>query len=380
MSAHPRRVSAREPVLHWRNVASAQPGSFSEALAQDGAARRVVIVSPNPPSFVGGVERSCGLLASVLEARGARVSVVSPQREPPLWVYRVGLRSLALSRQIAAYPRLAGASLIVSNGIFGWGFPRAIPRIHVFHGTLAEMTRAYAAGLPRRERLRRRWDGGSAEALAGRHATVVCVSESTGEEIARHYRLRPDVIVPNGVDLDMFTPRPRAPARAEIGLPAGERLALFAGRLNVSKGAGIMERACARAGYRLVVAGPTGAAGALNLGALTPEALATAYAAVDCVLLPSLYEACSYVVLEALACGVPLLATRVGSIPSLLRELPDYDALCIRADELDLAAKLAHLRHADTTALTRRARAWVAEHYGLDRYAEQWSALLDSVG
>ena len=85
----------------------------------------------------------------------------------------------------------------------------------MFHGTLVEMTHAYAAGLPRREQLRRRWGGGTAEMLAARDATVVCVSESTAEEIGHHYRLRPDAIVPNGIDLTVFTPRPRPQARAE---------------------------------------------------------------------------------------------------------------------------------------------------------------------
>jgi glycosyltransferase involved in cell wall biosynthesis len=342
-------------------------------------APRVVIVSPNPPGFVGGVERSCALLASVLEARGAVVNVVWPHGEPPLWAYRAGLRPLALSRRMAAGPQLAGADLIVSNGAFGWGFPRATPRIHVFHGTLAEMTRAYAPGLARRERLRRRWGGGTAEALAAHHATIVCVSESTAEEVRRHYRLRPDAVLPNGVDLDTFRPRSRATARAELGLPAQDRLALFAGRLNASKGSEFMQRACERAGYRLVVAGSTAPPPAVNLGAMDPQALAVAYAAADCVLLPSLYEACSYVVLEALACGTPLLATRVGSIPSLLRDVPEYNALCIRADELDLASRLDYLRNTDTTALSRRARTWVAENNGLGRYAERWEALVDSI-
>lgn len=370
-SGEPSRLARCGPSKTWFLIVHAS--------GQGWRVRQVVIVSPNPPSFVGGVERSCMLLATVLEARGAEVRIVWPQREPSRWVYRAGLKPLALSQQIGADAALAGADLIVTNGTFGWGLPRWVPRIHIFHGTLVEMTRAYAAGLPWRDRLRRRWGGGMAEALAGRRAKIVCVSESTAEEIGRHYHLHPDAIVPNGIDLDVFAPRPRAPARAQLGLPARERLALFAGRLDFSKGAGTMERACDRANYRLVVAGPTGAPGALNLGPLSPERLAVAYSAADCVLLPSLYEACSYVALEALACGIPLLSTRVGSIPSLLRGLPEYDALCIRPDELDLAAKLDHLRHADTTALTVRARAWIAEHNGLGRYAECWNMLLDSI-
>ena len=177
------------------------------------------------------------------------------------------------------------------------------------------MTRAYGAGLPWRERLRRRWGGGMAEALAGRHARIVCVSDSTAEEIGRHYRLRPDAIVPNGIDLECLLPALAHRRALSLGSQPTSALRCSLDGSNFGKGAGIMERACSRAGYRLVVAGPTGAPGALNLGAVAPERLALAYSAVDCVLLPSLYEACSYVALEALACGVPLLTTRVGSSP-----------------------------------------------------------------
>jgi glycosyltransferase involved in cell wall biosynthesis len=97
------------------------------------------------------------------------------------------------------------------------------------------------------------------------------------------------------------------------------------------------------------------------------------------VLLPSVYEACSYVLLEALACGVPVLTTRVGSVPSLLRAVPEYDELCVEHGEDDLAAKLDHLRHADADAVVRDARAWVTENNSLEQYAERWNTLLDAI-
>ena len=349
-----------------------------------------MIVSRYGPGFIGGVERSCALLASVLQERGLRVSIVWPERGPGRWIFRSGLGPLWLSRQLATDPRVNAADLVVTNGVFGWSFPAATPRIHVFHGTLAEMARAdaagltpaeqRAAGLPRRELLRRRWGGGLAEALAARHARIVCVSESTAEEIRRHYRVRPDAVIPNGIDLSIFTPRPRADARCRLDLPASEPLALFAGRLNASKGAGFLAAACERAGYRLMVAGPTRAPGALYLGPLSADQLSVAYSAADCVVLPSLYEACSFVVLEALACGVPVLTTRVGSVPSLLRSVPAYRALCVEPSEHDVAAKLEYLRHTDITAVVRQARAWVTENNGLEQYAVNWNALLDTVG
>ncbi len=284
---------------------------------------------------------------------------------------------------------MAIADLVVTNGIFGWGFPPSIRRIHVFHGTLAEMARADAAGLTRADRLaaglpwrelfRRRWGGGLAESLAARSATVVCVSESTAEEARRYYCVRADAVVPNGIDLSVFTPRPRAGARARFDLPQADRLALFAGRLNASKGGGLLPAACERAGYRLVVAGPTRALGGIYLGPLSADDLAVAYAAADCVLLPSLYEACSYVLLEALACGVPVLTTRVGSVPSLLRTVPEYEKLCVEAREDDVAAKLHQIGDVETALIVKRARAWVTKNHSLERYAARWNALLDAL-
>jgi hypothetical protein len=63
----------------------------------------------------------------------------------------------------------------------------------------------------------------------------------------------------------------------------------------------------------------------------------------------------------------------------LLRRIPQYDALCIEPDEHDLAAKLDYIRHTDTTAVAMRARAWVVENNSLERYAERWNGLLDSI-
>lgn len=108
--------------------------------------------------------------------------------------------------------------------------------------------------------------------------------------------------------------------------------------------------------------------------------MADAYAAADCVLFPSRYEACSYVVLEALACGVPLLTTKVGWIPTLLGGVPEYETLCVLPDHGDIVARLRELPHIDTAPLVDAARAWVLRHNSLASYSERWRTLLDQMG
>ncbi len=65
-----------------------------------------------------------------------------------------------------------------------------------------------------------------------------------------------------------------------------------------------------------------------------PDEVATWMTAADVVTLPSYMEGCPNVVLEALACGRPLVATRVGGIPEIMDEdcgrlIPPRDAAAL---------------------------------------------------
>ncbi len=336
-----------------------------------------VIVSPDVSNAAGGVERMCVLLAAVLEAQGWKATVVGPEREATRWEFRLGLGSLAVSRSAAAAARAQRPDLLITNGYMGAGYRGATPRIHVYHGTTVAAIRAAGADLPRRERIRRTVGVGCAEALSARGTrAVVCVSESAAAEARRFYRLSGETVIPNGIDTTTFAPMERAQARARLGLEPGGHYALFVGRMDHGKGAHLLVQASRRAGFELIVAGRDASTEAISLGVLAPAELAVAYSAADCVLFPSLYEACSFVVLEALACGVPLLSTKVGWMPTLLRAVPGYQALCVEPDTEDIAARLRALGELDTAALTAAARSFVLEHNSLERYSQRWRALL----
>lgn len=341
----------------------------------------VTIISPNPANRAGGMERACVLLAEVLESQGWSATIVGPTRLPRRWEFRLGLghpvRSFSASRGLRGHR----TDLVISNGYLGVPSPRAIPRVHIFHGTMVGGTRAIAGGLPFREVMRRSFSAGIMEALAGRGATrVVCVSESTAEEIRRYYRLRDATVLPNGVDTANFAPRDRALSRSRFGLETSGRYALFVGRFEYGKGGDMALQAARDAGYRLLVAGPTAGAGCHHLGVLTPDQLATAYAAADCVLFPSRYEGCSLVVLEAIACERPLLTTRVGWMRTLLQAVPDYERLCIKPEAANIVARLRMLEDLKTEEIVQQARAFVLSHNSLERYATQWRKLLQDIG
>jgi len=335
------------------------------------------IISPNPANKAGGVERVCALLAGILQADGWETQIVGPQREVSQWEFRLGLGFAAQSFAAAGRAAATHPDLIVGNGFLGAGRSSSIPRVQIYHGTMVGCARALARVIPRREVARRALGGGMAEALCARGAgRIVCVSEAVAQETHRWYRVRGASVLANGVDAELFAPADRASARSRLGLDSDGRYALFVGRFEAGKGAEQALLGARRAGYELLVAGRGAPAEARSLGVLEPEQLAQAYAASDCVLLPSLYEACSLVVLEAIACARPLLTTPVGWMKTLLREVPEYARLCVRSDEREVEQRLLELPQLEGERLAAAARAFVLEHNTLRLWSERWRELL----
>jgi glycosyltransferase involved in cell wall biosynthesis len=221
--------------------------------------------------------------------------------------------------------------------------------------------------------------GGLAEFAASRHSVKVAVSNSAAEEAQKFYGARVDLVIENGVDCSMFMPRDRLEARERFGLKAtGQPLALFAGRAEPRKGPNIALLAAQEAGFHLLVAGERPIGGALNLGSLSPLDLAWAFAAADCVVFPTSYEACSYVVLEALAVGVPLITTRVGWARDLDQRVPGYEQLLIQPEIKEVAAAMRFSIDNDLTEITGAARHLVRTRNSMEEFSKQWVELANS--
>lgn len=105
-------------------------------------------------------------------------------------------------------------------------------------------------------------------------------------------------------------------------------------------------------------------------GVKTPEGMPRAIASADLVVIPSLIETTSAAALEAMACGVPVAASRVGALPEIVNE--ETGALFDPGNPDDLAAKVLELLAApDLAERGRAARRRVENHWSLDRLLNQ---------
>lgn len=181
----------------------------------------------------------------------------------------------------------------------------------------------------------------------------------------------------------------RAAARERLGVPGDARIAGWVGRLSREKGADIMLRALAAAGseWQLAVVGDgperhmlealaaeLGIAKRVRWCGLVPDA-GTLLAAFDVFALSSRTEGTPIVLLEAMAAGVPIVASRVGGVPDVVR---DTEAELVPPEDPGaIAAALALVATAPERTLSRveAARARVILEYAPAR----WVSAVDQV-
>lgn len=313
-----------------------------------------------------------------IRVRGRRTARISSSWRV-VWMSTVGTRR---ARAFLA-ERPDAVSIVHSNVTIG--------DVYVNHGVLLAAMRARGrAGLrllkdPGRVyvhfRDRRRYRGRA-------HRRVVALTQAEVQTLVDSYgRVAPPVtVISNGVDLEEYRPPTageRADARALFQLSDEDRVALFVGHefdrkglpeaiealvhaptvlLLVIGGARKMVDDARRLAERFGVADRV-----LLLG--EQHGLRTYFAAADMFVLPSVYESSGLVFLEALASGLPLVATRVGVAPQVVVDgvngyLVDRDPEQI-GDRLERIAAQAPGAYAEPARLSVAGYSWraIAQQY-----------------
>jgi D-inositol-3-phosphate glycosyltransferase len=238
------------------------------------------------------------------------------------------------------------------SGIAGLSLKDAwhVPMVQMFH-TLGHMKNKVAQSEAERE---------SPQRISGEERILSeadCIVVSTPAEIRQieqMYNVKPArvKIIPPGVDVNRFYPIPVDEARQAIGVPANSCMLLFVGRIEPLKGIDTLIRAIAlmekqlKANscphYLVIIGGdPNETQDHLSsemqrlqslshtlgvddlvifLGKRNQDTLPYYYSAAEVVIVPSHYESFGMVALEAMACGIPVVASQVGGLAYLVKD------------------------------------------------------------
>ena len=210
-----------------------------------------------------------------------------------------------------------------------------IPHITMFH-TVGAVKNSIAIGEPEPEL---RLD--TEKELVKDCHRIIASTDKEKEALAHYYYAPKETIsvIPCGVNLDLFRPIDKAIALCHLGFD-GEEIILFVGRIDPLKGIDNLLRAMTYLENRrlkLVVVGGDaqsypemeklkGLSLSLRIhdsvafhGLVKQELLPYFYSAADLIVVPSYYESFGLVALESLACGTPVVATKVGCVESVIR-------------------------------------------------------------
>jgi glycosyltransferase involved in cell wall biosynthesis len=187
---------------------------------------------------------------------------------------------------------------------------------------------------------------------------VVMLFASQREEAVRRWRIdgRKVAVIPNGTDPAVFDPVSDEPLALDL-----ERYCLFVGSLVARKSPDLLLDAIADLdGVPCVFAGDGPMRAKLErralelgisdrvrfLGAIPPAELAAVYGRADVLVIPAVSEASPLVAVEAMSCGLPVIASRISGLPSLVKDW-DTGFLVKPGDVGQLAMAMTFLRGDD---------------------------------
>lgn len=205
--------------------------------------------------------------------------------------------------------------------------------------------------------------------------------------------------IPPGVDLGLFRPRTKQSVREELRVDQAATVILFVGRLIPIKNLHVLIDAFAKAvsvnrALQLVLIGDGTERSALEhsarahgvndsvvfCGQLEGERLAKWYSAADIFVIPSRYESFSIVTLEAMASGLPIIASNVGHLPMLVK--PGRNGVLFPSESTDaLSAAIRELAGDPfrAKAMGCEGRAFVEANFGWERVGRLIEQYYESV-
>ncbi len=216
-------------------------------------------------------------------------------------------------------------------GFFGWRVAKfqKIPRVSTFHTLLTDYSNVLRLGRPIAKLVTWRF----CKSFYKRHKKIIAPSETLREVLRNRGIKKPIEVIPSGIDIDFYRPIDRKKARRELGL-GDDKVFLCLGRVSHEKNIDRVIRAMKNVDARLLVVGRGPTADKLKRivmkekmqrkvsfkGFVPEEMKPVYYSAADALVIASTSETQGMVVVEAMACGTPVIGANAMAIPELVND------------------------------------------------------------
>ena len=303
-----------------------------------------LLVALFPPKWLAGTEIATYNIAMHLAKRGHQVHVITTQDaglpkkslEEGFWIYRLGLSKIRFFGVIVFWLKVIFAIKKTNSGIvhaqgIGMGIPaflakKLLRKPYVVWGQGSDVYLPW------------RFKNPISKLVLKNANAVIALTDDMKREMQKICS-RDVSVIPNGIDLSSFGYLLRKEARSKLQIKEVEKVILFVGTLRPVKGIRYLIEAMMiikdkNENTKLFLVGDGEERTYLEnlvkelmldeyvmfIGEVPNEKVPEYMVAADVFVLPSLSESFGIVNIEAMACGLPVIATKVGGLPEIIRD------------------------------------------------------------
>jgi len=368
-----------------------------------------------PVHVQGGMEMHVEDLINGLVKRGHRVTVITTkhprgikrEEDKNLKIYYVGDKPLKYTKTFfkesaelfEAISKQEGFDIVHSQSIAGAGVVRftrtKLPIVVTLHGTIlneikSALNNRSLKGYVRASYLLLKMLMDKTDRLLLKRANkIIAVSHQLCDDIRQQYRIPEEklVTIPNGVNIDRFKPLDVSDLKERLNLLSGEKILLSVGKIEKQKGHHLLLKILpdiskVHAVKTIIVGGGSYLTTLKKMtvkfgitdkviftGEIYHKDLPRYYNLADIFVFPTLMkESFGLVIAEAMACGKPVIASRIGGVPTVIED--GKDGFLIKPNNLrDLKEKILVLLGDEKLAkkIGKTAREKVVRRFSVDR-------------
>jgi glycosyltransferase involved in cell wall biosynthesis len=358
--------------------------------------KAAIINAFNPETCKGGIETFLLNLKELLERRNLSVdfhylfpesTLKIPPCHPTLLSKKIPRFLLDCYMMGRAFTKIQkNYNLVISGNFYGLGFfspeVKSFNVYHAAHAAYADNLRGKISASDYRDL--KYFFGHFGDRMSGRKKNKIAVSQSVSDDLNRYYGFNGVHVVDHGIDTDFFRKiQDPTPLRRKWAIPSGAFVGIFAGRWETGKGIDIMEAVISTRPdvfWLLAIGDSECNLSGENIRIIKnadKESLRELYSISDFMLFPSYYEGFGLVIIEAMACNLPVICTKVG----VAKDLSRYDSLkelilpdsIVREKIREICDRISFLKNnsQQTKEISDMGRSVIENNYTLDVWREK---------